>query len=334
MLYSGIDLHKRSLAIHTVDATGALVREAALPTKRPAVLAYFRSLPPAPHRAVVECIGSWYWLRDLLVPVGIDLVLGHAKYLKAISYAKVKTDRVDARTLAQLLRADLIPQAHMISPELRETRDLLRARLELVRRAVRCRHSVGALLMKYNVGTSRELLALPRLQAELHEEQEGLLVTQRRRVEATLRARLQLEPAMQRLLAVPGIGQLTAATLVLELDDARRFPTVRKFYSYCRLVPGSDNSGGTVRVKRSKDGNPYLKMAFHHAAVRAVQYYPEIRRQYQQLVRRKGRRIAKALIAKQLGTIVYAMLTTGEAFNGRFHGDVVRRKKRIPRPME
>lgn len=56
----------------------------------------------------------WYWVRDLLVPQGIDPWLGHAKYLKATSYAKVKTDAVNAATLAQLLRADLIPEAHMI----------------------------------------------------------------------------------------------------------------------------------------------------------------------------------------------------------------------------
>ena len=98
------------------------------PTSRRSVApltAYFDALP-GPHRAVVECTGMWYWVRDLLVRQGIDLRLGHAKYLKAISYAKVKTDAVDAATLAQLLRVDLIPEAHMISPALRETRDLLR----------------------------------------------------------------------------------------------------------------------------------------------------------------------------------------------------------------
>ena len=97
MLYSGIDLHKRSLVLHTLDGAGATVAERELPTDRRAVRAYFACLP-GPHRAVVECVSSWYWLRDLLVPAGIDLRLGHAKYLKAISYAKVKTDAVDAVT--------------------------------------------------------------------------------------------------------------------------------------------------------------------------------------------------------------------------------------------
>ncbi len=126
MLYSGIDLHKRTVAIHTVDASGALVRKADLPTNRAAISAYFTTLD-GPHQAVCECTGMWYWVRDLLVPQGIDLRLAHAKYLKAISYAKVKTDAIDAATMAQLLRVQLIPEAHMIGDTHREVRDVLRA---------------------------------------------------------------------------------------------------------------------------------------------------------------------------------------------------------------
>ncbi|MGQ0642453.1 MAG: hypothetical protein ACT4P6_17045 [Gemmatimonadaceae bacterium] len=98
MLFSGIDLHKRTIAIQTVDGEGTVVREAQLAARRPAVTAYVATLP-RPHRAVVECTGMWYWVRDLVSTQGIDLRPGHAKYLKAISYAKVKTDVVDAATL-------------------------------------------------------------------------------------------------------------------------------------------------------------------------------------------------------------------------------------------
>src|SRR5437867_1723806 len=112
MLHSGIDLHKRTVVLSTVDAQGIRIADAELPTTRPAVRAYFAA-HPGPHRAVVESTATWYWLRDLLVPLGVDLKLGHSKYIKAISYAKVKTDAVDAHTLAQLLRNDLIPEGHM-----------------------------------------------------------------------------------------------------------------------------------------------------------------------------------------------------------------------------
>jgi transposase len=319
MLFSGIDLHKRSVALHTVDAAGTVVRTANLPAHRRALTDYFGALP-GPHRAVVECTGMWYWVRDLLVAQGVDLRLGHAKYLKAISYAKVKTDAVDAATLAQLLRVDLVPEAHMISPALRDTRDLLRARLTLVSRSLRCRRSIGALLEKYNVAAPADLPELRRLEANLHAEQQVLLKNQVRQIEHQLRDRLLPTPDIQRLVWIPGIGALVAYTLVLEIDDIRRFPSVRHFHSYCRLVPGANDSAASRKHKRSRDGNRYLKLACHHAAVRAAQYNPEIQAEYRWLIRRKEKAIARALIAKELGSIVYHVLTKQESFNGRFRG--------------
>ena len=159
MLHSGIDLHKRTIVLATVDGSGACVKEAELPTTRAAVQGYFAA-QPGPHRAVVESTATWYWLRDLLVPLGVDLRLGHSKYIKAISYAKVKTDAVDALTLATLLLNDLIPEGHMMSAAHREERDLLRARLRLVQQQVRCRVTVEGLRAQYNV-TAVE--ALPEL---------------------------------------------------------------------------------------------------------------------------------------------------------------------------
>ena len=331
MLFSGIDLHKRTVAIHTLDEAGAIVRHADLPTQRDVITAYFATLP-RPHRAVVECTGMWYGLRDLLVPQGIDLRLGHAKYLKAIRYAKVKTDAVDAATLAQLLRVQLIPEAHMISDAHREIRDVLRARLLLVGRTLRCQRSIGALLEKYNVATPAELPALPRLQAELHAAQGALLTTHVRRLEHELRDRVLATPAAQRLVWVPGIGKMVADTLLLEIDDIRRFPSVRHFHSYGRLVPGSANSGGKTKHQRSRDGNRSLTMAVHFAAIRAIQYFAAIRTEFQRLQRRKGKPIARALIAKELATIVYAMLTKETAFTGKFRGHDRTRTKRCTWP--
>lgn len=94
MLHSGLDLHKRTLAISTLDPGGRPVRDVQLPTVREAITAYFAALPggPAAQRAVVESTSTWYWLRDLLTSHGVDLRLAHSKHVKAISYAKVKTD--------------------------------------------------------------------------------------------------------------------------------------------------------------------------------------------------------------------------------------------------
>ena len=137
MYYPGIDLHKDMSFITTLDEKGIIIRQEKLPNDEHTILNYFFAIGKH-HKAVVECIANWYWLSDLLNDHGIELILAHAKYLKAISYAKVKTDKVDSQTLAQLLRMKMIPVAHQIAPGKRESGDLMRARLKLVRKYTSC----------------------------------------------------------------------------------------------------------------------------------------------------------------------------------------------------
>ena len=145
MFYSGIDLHRDNCFLTTVDSNGTLVKQERLPNVPESILAYFHSLD-GPHIAVVECTAGWYWLNDLLEANGIELILAHAKYLKAISYAKVKTDKVDSLTLATLLRLDSIPRAHKIKRGLRDLRDLMRQRLHLVHKRTSCCVSIPCLI--------------------------------------------------------------------------------------------------------------------------------------------------------------------------------------------
>jgi len=327
MLYSGIDLHKCSCVLTTLDARGRLVDEARMRTDRSTILSYFRR-HRGPHTATVEATGSWYWLSDLLAAEGIALRLAHAKYLKAIAYAKVKTDAVDSRTLAQLLRAHLIPEAHMVSPELRPLRDVMRARLLLVQKHVGARNSIHRLLEKYNVATVDQLPRLVQAHAACFQEQLLLLKRQIKRLERSLHPHLVPNPHIQRLLWIPGIGKIGAFTLYLEIDGIERFPTERQFFSYCRLVPGADNSAGRQRHRTSKDGNRYLKIVFAHAAVRAIQYFPEIRAFAQRKTRKKNRHIARAIVAKEIARSVYHVLKEQADFNGKFKGVVLQRSKR------
>ena len=108
MLYTGIDLHKRTVVIATIDETGKVHSETSLPTSRSAVARYFHWLPE-PTMATVEATSSWYWLRDLLEQQDVPLTLAHAKFVKAIAYAKVKTDAVDALHMEGIVHRDIKP---------------------------------------------------------------------------------------------------------------------------------------------------------------------------------------------------------------------------------
>jgi len=151
LYYSGIDLHRDTCVITTLDDSGRKVKAKNLPTDPEQIQQYFARLP-GDHRAVVECTTGWYWLSDLCHDLGIDLNLAHAKYLKAIAYAKVKTDTVDAGTMAHVLRLGFIPQAHQIARERRGLRDLLRHRLRLVGTRSRLQTQAQAVLLQGNQG--------------------------------------------------------------------------------------------------------------------------------------------------------------------------------------
>jgi len=332
MYYSGIDQHKRDSFITTYDSNGTVVKQARVRNSPLLIQSYFAQLP-GPHKAVVESTGSWYWLADLLQKLGVELTLAHATRLKAISAAKVKTDKVDSDILAQLLRANLIPEAHKISADRRGPRDLMRTRLRLISKAASCKNSIGRMLEKFNLDDIAGLDQLYQLQARAFEEQIALLDQQVHTVECTLHPLLIPNEDVQRLLWIPGIGKVNAFTIYTKIDNIERFPSAKQFFSYCRLVPGADNSAGKNRHRSgSKAGNVYLKLAFSHAGTRAIQYYPEIKAFYKAKLRRKPQRIARTLISLEIARIVYQVLNNKEDSNGMFKNQQLSRTKQSQWP--
>lgn len=328
MLHS-IDLHKRVLQLATMRDDGEeVLREARLPACREALGSYLMQWPGSRHRVVVETTGSWYWVHDLLREHGAALTLAHATKVEAITGAKVKTDHADARALLTMLRLNMVPEAHVISPELRELRDLLRLRLRLVQKRTSSLNSIARLLEKYNRASVTALPLLAQVQADLHREQIGMLNAQIRNLEKRVSRELKPNEAIKRLRRIPGIGRLNAWTLYLEIDGIERFPTDRNFFSYCRVVPGSDNSGGRTKNKRSRAGNRYLKLAFSHAAVRAVQRYAEIGAAHRKKLRKKNQPLALAWVRKELARIVYYMLKDGIEYDNTFRGVALSRPKK------
>lgn len=327
MYYSGIDLHTDNSFITTQDDSGSVVKQVRADNVDQDILAYFHSLPGS-HIAVVESTSGWYWLNDLLEANGIELVLAHAKYLKAIAYAKVKTDKVDSQTLATLLRQNLIPRAHKISRELRGLRDTMRLRLRLVQQRTACLRRIDSIAVKFNTTNVPDPY---RFQLSVLEHTRDTFTSQILALEKSLHPALIPNDDIQRLLAIPGIGKLTAFTIYLEIDGIQRFASDKQFISYCRLVPAADNSNRHVRHRSSKDGNKYLKIAFTEAAVHAIQFYPEYKSFYQRLARRTHQAIARTIVAKELARIVYYILKNKTPYRG-FKGQPISHNKSVAWP--
>jgi transposase len=149
MYYTGIDIHKFTSYLTTVESSGNIVKEANIKNVDHNFVQYFSDLA-SENIATVESTMNWYWLNDLLKDNGIELVLVHAKYLKAIIYIKDNTDKVDSQTLAMLLRQNFVPCAHKISRELRGLRDTMRIRLRLVQQRTACLLRHNSIQAKFN----------------------------------------------------------------------------------------------------------------------------------------------------------------------------------------
>ena len=331
MFYSGIDQHKRFSFITTVNDDGIIIKQAEIKNNDFDIINYFSSFGNE-QLATVETTGGWYWLNDLLSSNGISLKLAHAKYVKAIAYAKVKTDKVDSHILAQLLRMNFIPEAYKISDDVRPLRDTLRARLRLSQKRTSCLNFMNRMLEKFNINDPASLSDFYKLQYQQFDDQAHILKEQMLTLEKSLYPSLIPNEDIQRLLWIPGIGKMNAFTLLLEIGDINRFESEKNFLSYCRLVPSARNSAGKTKQRSSKDGNKYLKLVFSDAAVHALQYYPVIKKYHHSKLRKKKKQVAHAIIAKEIARIAFYVLKYKSNFNNHFKGSELEHKKSVQWP--
>jgi transposase len=337
------------MVIVAINDNADIIREEKLPTSTARLETFFGAFDE-PVQAVVECTSFWYWLSDWCRDNNIHLTLAHSKMVKAISYAKVKTDKVDAKTLAELLRAGLIPEAYQAKPVRRELRELTRGRLRMIQWRGKLQSTMWGLAAKYNVqisGTQWRYLEklqgwlqpqLPpaaNLQAQLMLGQIRQLQTDIHRLEEEIEQQAAFDELAERLMDVPGLGKVGAWTIMAEIGDITRFPSAKHFVSYCRLVPGASDSGGSHRHKSgNKDGNKYLRAAFGQAAIAGYTHYKVVKKFYKKIKRRSGRHVARAVVGKELAKGIWHMLTKDEEYKG-FKGKPTRVAARTywPQPI-
>src|SRR5688572_31351583 len=143
----GIDLHKRRSHIAALDEQGRKILSRRIDND-PATFLELLAEIDGESRIALEATYGWEWLADVLEEAGYELHLAHPLRTKAIASARVKTDSVDARTLAHLLRTDLLPEAYIAPRELRDLRDLLRQRVALTHMRSALKNRVSAILAK------------------------------------------------------------------------------------------------------------------------------------------------------------------------------------------
>src|SRR5690348_8943989 len=144
-VYVGIDVHRKRSQVAVVDASGEVLANRNVPNGVEPILKVIGGLPPGTPAAFEAALGTG-WLVELLESYGFDPHLVHPSRCKAIASARLKNDKVDAEILAQLLRADLLPEAWIVPPAVRQLRALLRHRVHLVRVRTLLRNRIHAIV--------------------------------------------------------------------------------------------------------------------------------------------------------------------------------------------
>src|SRR6266487_4365610 len=335
MLSVGLDLHKKYSQLEVIDEAGVRRAGARLPNELDQVAGFFRSLGE-PCRVVLEAGWNWGSMYDWLERIEnvVEVQLAHPYGVRAIAAAQVKTDRIDARMLGQLLRVGLIPQAYIPGRETRQLREAVRQRLFLVRVRTMLKNRIHALLDRHHVvpppasdmfgkrgrnylskvelaGCAQDLL---RQDLRLLE----LLNLEIRQAEALLAQTLKGDRRVDLLLTIPGLGRLLATVVALEIDRIERFARPPKLVAYAGLVPSTYSSGGkTSHGGLMKMSNKWLRWALVEAAWIAVRHDPYFRHQFALRCSHKGPKTAIIAVARRLAEVIWYVLTEDRPYQVR-----------------
>lgn len=326
-LYLGVDYAKKFSVATLIDESGEIVKRSKLTNERASFEVFLKGFIAI--QAVTEAGRHWRVVVELLEGLVDGIKLAHPLKVKAIAEAKIKTDSIDSETLAQLLRANLIPEAHLRSKESGNRQRILRTRTFYVRLRTKVRNRAHHLIdgqkeqIRLEASTFTDLFGKKGKQwmAALHLqepdrkmladllESEEYLSKRIKESDDLVKGLFESDINTQRVATTPGFGVFLSVLTVVEIDEIDRFSSASKLASYAGLVPSTYSSGGHTRHgKIDKQGNKWLRWGFVEAAIHATAMRGDIRNFYFRIKRRKGTKIARVATARKLCGIIFRIL--------------------------
>lgn len=326
----GVDLHLHRSVVVRIDEQGRELECVRIDNDPKLLVAQAgkagRGVPVA-----IEATYGWYWAVDALAAAGFEVHLAHPYGMKAMRKRKrVKNDARDGYELANLLRLGSLPEAYIAPPALRERRELVRHRKQLVKSCTSVKNSIRGLLAKHGVrlpvshlegAGGQALLDLVELPAgyavrlESLRRQLMLLTAEIDEVDVAIDRRLKCDPGYRNLLTVKGIGPVLAAVFVVEIGDISRFRSPAQLACWAGLTPRHYESDRTVRRGHiSKEGSALVRWAAIEAIQRPCE--PAVQAVKTDILARRGktaRNIAKVAAAHRMLDVVFYVLRDGHA---------------------
>lgn len=324
-LYTGLDLHSRNTYIGIMDKEFNRVFKKRVPNHLEHILQTLDPFRDQIKGFVVESTYNWYWLVDGLMDAGYSSAhLANPSAIKQYEGLKHSDDQHDAFFLAQLLILGILPQGYIYPKKDRPVRDLARKRMFLVQHKTAHILSLQSLIarccaIKVSANDMRHLTVE---ELEMWLEEEHLVLSAQANLdsinflkqkiqglEKAIKKKVKLNKAFHYLKTVPGIGDILALTIMLEVGDINRFPKVGNFTSYCRCVPSRRLSDGKSKGSGNrKNGNRYLSWAFTEAVHLGRRHNERFRRYYNRKVAQANTSLATKALGNKLARICYYIM--------------------------
>ena len=331
--YAGIDLGKRKSVIKVITADRKVVEEVTIENNPVIFKRIFRKYRKK-IVAACEASSNAFWVADTLAPLVRKVHVGHPMKIRWIAEAKIKTDKIDAGILAELIRVDLFPSIAIPPRRILELRELTRGLIRVRRQVTRCRNQVHGLLGRHGIPYKRSEVAGPklgelvesvelakparvaaesliRLEKAMGEEEKHL----QREVKKELKEESEIQSAVKLLESIPGVGFFSAALMVLELWDVTRFRDEGHLASYIGFVPGTHQTGETMRSGRmTRQGNTLVRWILVQDAWAAARTNWFFGRLYERHKIRKGKSRAIVPVARALLNTIYRVWTKKKSY--------------------
>lgn len=325
-----MDLHKKTSTFVVKEKFGHVLAKQKLNTDREEVRDFLRPYHGA--ELAVEPVSQWYVYADLIQSLGINVHLAHPMRVKAIAFAKVKTDSIDAGVLCDLLRSDLLPEAYFSPKKVRAWKETARFRTSLVHVQTMIKNKIHSILFKNAIisphaslfGTKGRKwlseLELPEPFAFHLKENLKLLSeigTHIEEAEKEVVLRVTNHPQAKLLCTIPGIGYISALTIIAEIGDIHRFISAKKLMGYAGLTPSTYSSGDTVRHGRiTRHGSMWLRTALIEAAHKQGRSVKSgsMKEFHNRIKEKRDGKTAAVATARKLCAVIWRMLMDNRPF--------------------
>lgn len=340
MIYVGMDVHKRTTTFCALDDEGSIIRRGKVTSGEAGWLGIIADWPPAEVQVALETGGMSWWVVDVLRGAGVEPVVVDARQFKMIADSRKKSDRRDARTLAEALKAGL---AHNCSVEVpsemaRRGRSLMRTRHLVVKQATATMNAARSLLRSVGVSISKynwrkeehweKLLDHPDIPLWM----KPLLVVyrnvwqtlddERQDLDALVIQEQSRWPEAPLLRQIPGYGPVVTLAVLSSLDNPNRFKRSGQVASYAGLVPSTRDSGDSQkRGGITHQGRAILRSLMVQAAwtvIRSKKLPPDLQKWVKRLIVKRGVMVAVVALARRLLILGYRLWKNGEAYNPNY----------------